>query len=504
MVARNILFIFLSSAGASALSLLTVPVYLHLIGTARFGVLAFVWLIVGYFGLFILGLDKAITNLLAQHRHDPVEARRLFHTAMLLNVLTSTAGALVMWFVGYQLMVRIIGVGDALRGEFLGAMPWIAASVPLATTTALLIGTLEAYERFSTLAYIQFSGTVLFQAVPILVAWQIGPELTWVLPAAILSRCCSTLWMLAVVQRTMRLDRRIAPARRWVRPLLSYGGSISISGIVSPILTSLDRVLIGAVLGASAISFYVVPYNLITAVQLIPGSLLRVLFPRLSVAAPAEADAASAEAALGLAAVLAPLITCGILLANAFFHLWLGAAFARQAFGVPQILLAGAWINCLAWVPVTLLQAQGRPGVVARLHVIELAPFIGLVWLGVRYGGLEGAAIAASVRVCLDGLLLFWVSGLGLSLAGRLLPPTLLVIGAVAVSFAMPGLSSVHLALALLLGGGSFAWSARQVCVARDGEAAPLNRVWASLRNRQAPHRRPEAGAAFPPKANPL
>ena len=496
MVARNVLFTFLSSAGASALSLLTVPLYLQLIGTARFGVLAFVWLIVGYFGLFILGLDKAIANLLSQHRHDPATARSLFHTALLLNLLTSAIGAALMDFVGYQILVRTIGMDNALRGEFLDAVPWIAASVPLATTTALLTGALEAYERFSNLAYVQFIGAVLFQAVPILVAWQVGPELTWVLPAAILSRCCTALWMLALLWQVMRLDTRIVLARRWVRPLLSYGGAISITGIVSPILTSLDRLLIGAVLGASAISFYVVPCNLITAVQLVPGSLLRVLFPRLSVAGPAAAGAASIEATFGLAAVLAPLITCGILLANPFFCLWLGNDFARAAFGVPQILLAGAWINCLAWVPVTLLQAQGRPGLVARLHVIELAPFVGLVWIGVRYGGLDGAAIATSLRVCLDGLLLFILSGLMGKVAGRLLWPTLLVAGAVAVSLTLPGLSAAHLALALVLGGGSLAWSARQVCIAPDGGVTPLSRALVSLRARNR-------GAAVPGMAEP-
>jgi len=497
VVARNVLFTFLSSAGASALSLLTIPVYLHLIGTARFGVLAFVWLIVGYFGLFILGLDKAITNLLAQHRHDPVAARSLFHTALLLNLLTSAAGGLVMYLVGYQLLVRTIGVGNGMRGEFLAAMPWIAASVPLATTTALLTGALEAYERFTSLAYVQFAGTVLFQAVPILVAWQIGPQLTWVVPAAILSRAASSLWMLALLVRIMRLDRRIAVARRWVRPLLSYGGAISITGLVSPILTSLDRLLIGAVLGASAISFYVVPYNLITAVQLVPGSLLRVLFPRLSVAGRAAADTVSTEATLGLAAVLAPLITCGILLANPFFRVWLGAEFAREAFGVPQILLAGAWINCLAWVPVTLLQAQGRPGLVARLHVIELAPFVALVWVGVRYAGLDGAAVATSLRVCVDGVLLFWVSGLGMSVAPPLLWPTLLVAGALAVSLGLAGLSAAHLLLGLLLAGGAFAWSGRQVCTAPAGGTAPLSRFLASVRARGGVGAAP--GMAEPP-----
>lgn len=463
MVNRNVVLTFLSSIGASALSLLTVPAYLHLIGPARYGVVAFVWLIVGYFGLFIVGLDKAITNLLSQHRHDPPAARSLFHTAMLLNLATSCAGGVVMYFVGYQILARTMGTDPALRDEILGAMPWIAASVPLATTTALFTGALEAYGRFPALASTQFSATVLFQTIPILVAWLIGPRLTWVIPAAILARTSSTMWMLVLLWPVMQLRAPFLPRRTWVPTLLRYGSSISISGIVSPILTSLDRLLIGGALGAAAVSYYVVPSNLINVVQMVPGSLLRVLFPQLSTLTPAGAGAISVDATLGLATILTPVITCGILFAHPFMTLWLGAAFAMRARGIAEILLDGAWINCLAWVPVTLLQAQKRPGLVARLHVIELVPFVALVWLGVRFGGVYGAAVACALRMWVDALLLFQVSGLARPLFRRLVWPAVLISAALVTSLAAPSMSPLYLAIAAVLGVASIAWSTAQL-----------------------------------------
>jgi O-antigen/teichoic acid export membrane protein len=463
VVNRNVVLTFLSAMGASALSLLTVPLYLHLIGPARYGVVAFVWLIVGYFGLFIVGLDKAITNLLAQHRDDPPAARSLFHTAALLNLATSGAGGVIMYFVGYQLLARTLGTEGALRGEILGAMPWIAASVPLATTTAMLTGALEAYGRFPALASTQFSATVLFQTVPVLVAWLIGPQLTWVIPAAILARTGATLWMLVLLWPIMSLHADFVPQRRWVAALLRYGCSIGVSGIVSPILTSLDRLLIGGALGASAVSYYVVPSNLINVVQMVPASLLRVLFPQLSVLSAAGASAVSADAVLSLSTVLTPLITCGILLAHPFMTLWLGAAFAGHMRGIAEILLDGAWINCLAWVPVTLLQAQRRPGLVARLHVIELAPFVALVWLGVHFGGIYGAALACALRMWADALLLFKVSGLARQMARALAWPASMVSAALLASLAMPETSPAYLAVAPIVGAASIAWSASHV-----------------------------------------
>jgi O-antigen/teichoic acid export membrane protein len=70
------------------------------------------------------------------------------------------------------------------------------------------------------------------------------------------------------------------------------------------------------------------------------------------------------------------------------------------------------WINSLAWVPVAMLQGQGRPAIVAKLHVLELVPYITILWIGMAWAGLQGAAWAWVLRVTVDALLLFWTSGL--------------------------------------------------------------------------------------------
>lgn len=77
-----------------------------------------------------------------------------------------------------------------------------------------------------------------------------------------------------------------------------------------------------------------------------------------------------------------------------------------------EILLLGVWINSLGWVPAVMLQGQGRPAVVAKLHALELLPYVAILWVAVSLGGLPGAAWAWVLRAVVDVVLLLWATSL--------------------------------------------------------------------------------------------
>jgi O-antigen/teichoic acid export membrane protein len=76
-----------------------------------------------------------------------------------------------------------------------------------------------------------------------------------------------------------------------------------------------------------------------------------------------------------------------------------------------MILMFGVWINGLACVPYYLLQARNRPDVAAKLHAIETVPFLVTLLLGTHFFGLIGAAVSWSLRMLIDAILLFHVTG---------------------------------------------------------------------------------------------
>jgi hypothetical protein len=61
--------------------------------------------------------------------------------------------------------------------------------------------------------------------------------------------------------------------------------------------------------------------------------------------------------------------------------------------------LVGAWINGLAFIPFAHLQGQGRPDIVPKYYVVELLPFLLVLWLLTREFGIIGSAYAWVLRM---------------------------------------------------------------------------------------------------------
>src|ERR1700722_565882 len=98
------------------LSLITVPIYLKLVGAERFGVLSIAWLLLGYFGLFDLGLGRATAFRIAALRDAHPDARaNTFLAALAVNCGLGLIGGLVLWGAADYFFSHVFKVQERLR-----------------------------------------------------------------------------------------------------------------------------------------------------------------------------------------------------------------------------------------------------------------------------------------------------------------------------------------------------------------------------------------------------
>jgi O-antigen/teichoic acid export membrane protein len=232
-----------------------------------------------------------------------------------------------------------------------------------------------------------------------------------------------------------------------------------VTGIIAPLLTTLDRFLIGSIVGPKAVTAYQVPYSLALQVIVLPWSVSTTLFPRFSATPDEESDRLMNEAIRALKVILTPMIIAGILIMEPFLTWWVGSELAREGAYVGEIIALGLWFNGLAVIPFARLQGQGRPDLVAKCHLAEFIPYVAFLGFALYAWGLVGAALAWSLRMAVDAILLFWMCGIGSRHFVASLPPLLLLgIGGAAV-FGFPHGSILRWSVGGIAMLGSLAWA---------------------------------------------
>ncbi|HEV2134654.1 MAG TPA: flippase [Terracidiphilus sp.] len=408
---RNTLYNLSGSLLSLAATLVIVPVFLHKIGTQRFGVLAIIWLFIGYFGVFDLGLSRATANQIAK-LHDSRERAEIFWTAILLNAVIGICGGVVLYFAGGAIFQYAFEMPPSMRAAVISMMPWLAASIPIATVTGVLTGVLEGCEKFLLVNSLQVTGSVLVQVVCLAVAFVHGPELGWLIAAAILTRMLTTLPFLGGVLWTIPVGRPRAPRRDLAAILFGYGAWVTISNIINPIFDSVDKFLIGGISGLASVTYYAVPERLARRASIFPAALARTLFPRLSSTHELDARDTARRSLTSLIAVLTPITVLLMLAMRPFLTQWIDPEFGRLAGPVGAVISISVLINGLAYVPYAFLDARGRPDLTAKFHLIEILPHVALLWFLLHRFGLIGGAWAVVLVSIFDAALLFWKSDL--------------------------------------------------------------------------------------------
>jgi len=416
-VARNTLLNIVGQALPLLVGVATIPVIIRNLGEERFGLLGLIWAILGYFGVLDLGLGRATTKFVAEYlaRGDTVRLPQVATLSVASQTALGAVGGVALALLTPLVVDRLLGVPTVLRGEARGALLVVSLSVPFVVLSLSLRAILEASQRFDLVTLIRTPTSAAVFLIPA-VAARFGARLPAIVVLLLLVRI-SACWV------TAALIPRAIPGFRWtlvprwqtLRPLLGYGGWVSVSNVVSPLLVYLERFLLASLAGVAAVAYYTAPYEAVTRLLIVPAGLAGALFPAVSArgggGAGAAGTGASHERLLGrplrfLLLALAPLVMLLIVCAAPLISVWLGSTYAVRSATAFSILAAGVLVNGLAHIPYVYLLGHGRPDLPAKFHLFELPLYVLFGWLLIRAQGVSGAALAWTLRVTADAALL--------------------------------------------------------------------------------------------------
>ena len=410
-IARNTLWNIAGTALPLVVAIFAIPVLIRGLGTERFGVLMLAWAIMGHFALFDFGLGLATNKFVSEYieRRALAELPRLVWASLTAHAVLGLAGGLLLALMTPWLTKGFFSIQRDLLPEVRTAFYLLALSVPMVVVTASLRGMLEGMRRFDLVNYIRVPAGIVNYVAPVIVILY-TQDLVAVIGAILAARAISLIAHALV--SFSQLPVRPGPytfVPAVLRPLVGFGGWVTVSNLVSPLIVFVDRFAIGALVSMSAVAYYATPYEAVTKLWIFSASLLAALFPvlsALSVVPGGEIRVLHSRAMRYLLVTVAPIVGLLLVFAEELLAVWISAEFARESAPATRWLALGVLINVLAQIPYTVLQGMGHAALVARIQLVLLPFYAGAIWLLIVTFGVTGAAIAWAARAAVELVLL--------------------------------------------------------------------------------------------------
>jgi O-antigen/teichoic acid export membrane protein len=415
LLARNSAFNAAGYAVPVLIALISIPIIIREMGTDRFGTLTLIWMVMGYFSLLDLGLCRALTRIIAEYlgKGDDASIPAIIWSALSLMLVMGLAAIPVVILLAPWFVHSVLKIPVELQRETIASLDILACSIPVVICTSGLAGVLESIQQFGKLSVCRLASGIFVYLSPLLVL-SFSNSLAWVVGTLAMGRLILLIAHLALCFHSIpTLRRNMSVQLHFLKPMMVFGGWITISNIIDPLMTFLDRFMVGAMISMAAVAYYSTPYEMVTRMWIIPLAISGVVFPAFSSRINQDMRQITRffdRAILGILVPLFLLILTVVFFAREGLSVWLGAEFAGQSALVLKLLAIGVFLNSVMRIPDILIKAADRPDLVSKYHLSEVFLYVPLLWWLVKTFGVAGAATAWLIRVIGETIYIFAMS----------------------------------------------------------------------------------------------
>ena len=387
-------------------AVLLTPTLLQRLGPNRWGVFTLALSFIGVFGIFDFGIGRGLTRTVAEQIASGEEHRAACVVKSGIVVLTSFGllGGLVMAFFIGQWTRSTLKVPAELHADVRAALYLLCAAVPLIVLNGGLWGVLAAYQRLRAANLASMPLMVMYYVGP-LIAFHFSKSLVSVIGTVVGCRVVMTIAYAYLCLKVMPSLRSASVDFAALRPVLRLSGWMTVSNLVWPVLTYIDRLVIASFVSAAATGYYATPGDLAGRLHLIPASIMNTAFPAIAASYsinPANTANIVRRSMLSATTILFPVSLVTVSFSNLILTIWLGSSFASHSAPLLSWFAFGVLLSSADMVAAGFVDAIGYPSVNAKFSIVELFLYVPVLALFVKIFGLEGAAMTWVIRVLTD------------------------------------------------------------------------------------------------------
>lgn len=392
-------------------ALVSFPAYGYLarvLGVESFGIYTLVILVIGYAGVFDAGLTRAAIREIAINRNNKEEQGKIIACGT-ITIFAFGCFASLLIKIFSPSIVSLLNISIEKTPEAISSISLLALTLPIFLINQMWLSILEGNEDFIKLNIQRSIGSVIVAGIPVIMIF-FEPTLFSATLGLLIARIL-TLLITACVVKDEVLSAGLKFNFNVFKRMVGFGGWTALTGIISPIMVYFDRFILAGMVGAKYVAFYTAPAEIISKGSIVPGAVGRSIFPKLSLMNNSDERVKIRSLGYKLITSICGLGTVlGLCLSEFVMTTWMGSEFGGEPVLILQILLIGFFFNSVAQVPFADIQAKGHSKITAILHMLEIIPYILILVLLIKLYGATGAAIAWSLRVAVDFLILAYIS----------------------------------------------------------------------------------------------
>src|SRR5205807_9594323 len=188
----------------------------------------------------------------------------LFWTSLMSQVAFGVVAAVLLAAITPLMVHKMLTISPAQIAETKSVLLILAGSLPLVIAGNSLRGVLEAGQHFAVINYIKIPANISVFLLPVL-GIPFGVRLPGIVLMLVAARFAAALAFLGFCFKFFPvLQGRFVFETKLVRLLFIYGGWVTVSNLIGPLLTYVDRFFIGALLSMAAVGYYTAPYEIAT------------------------------------------------------------------------------------------------------------------------------------------------------------------------------------------------------------------------------------------------